>query len=83
MDRHDEDDFELKEPAYTRPKYHKDKEYSFRHVVYELLQLKSIVTLTLLGASTWAVVTGAVGWEVYIPIASMALMSFFKKGKNE
>ena len=66
--------------------------YRFRHVIYELLQLRSIITMTLtvslIAAVFYVVVIGEFAHSeiiitVLVPLTTMALTSLFRKDKGD
>jgi len=62
--------------------------YKFKHVLYELLQLRSIVTLACTVIFLIAFLTGRLEhWDtstaLFIPILSMILNSLFRKDKGD
>ena len=62
--------------------------YGFKHVIFELLQLRSLITIGLTVALIYAILHVETGrWDIVAgtltPITTMALTSLFRKEKDE
>ena len=64
------------------------RHYKFSHAIYELFQLKSILTLGFSTVFLYLAISGRLEeWNqtvaILVPIVTMILTNFFKKGKDE
>jgi hypothetical protein len=51
--------------------------------VIELLKVRTLITLGIVGATIWGFVSGRVPLEVFAPMAMAVLTHYFRKGKDE
>ena len=66
----------------------RDIDYRLKHAFFELLQLRSILTLMYSAVFLWMLATGKLeSWDKSVaafgPMVTMILMNYFKKDKGE
>ena len=59
------------------------KKTSLKEAFIELLKVKTLITLAVTGACVWGFFVGLVPIELFIPIVTMVLTHYFRKGKDE
>lgn len=56
---------------------------TFREQLAKLIDVKTLVTLPLVGATIYGFIAGKIGGEVFIPIVATVLAYFFTKKPAE
>jgi hypothetical protein len=54
-----------------------------RDALVELLKVRTLITLAVVGACIWGFIARYISTEVFVPVVTMVLTHYFRKGKDE